>query len=76
MLYSLVNGFLLGGIVFALSLIIDNTISKKTKKYIEKDNYKLYSDGQKKIEFNLLVASPFIYSIIYEICINKRSFYF
>ena len=75
MIYSLVNGFLLGSIVFALGLVVDNTISKETKKYIEKDNYKLYDDGQKKIQFNLLIASPFIYSFIYETCINKTKFF-
>ena len=62
------------GIVFALGLIIDNTISKETKNILKKIIIN-YIVMVKKIEFNLLVASPFIYSIIYEICINKKKFF-
>ena len=75
MLYSLITGFFLGGIVYILGLIIDNTLSKETKKSIKKDNYKLYYDGQKTVLFNLLVISPIIYSLIYETCIKKENFF-
>lgn len=75
MIYSLVSGFFLGGIVLFIGNLLDNSISAESKKRVMNKNPELFKIGQDKVKKNLLVVSAPIYSLIYETCINKNTYW-
>ena len=54
------NGFKLGLQIFLLGLLLDNTISYKSKKLIQNKDSNLLNRGYHKVSVNLLVLSPFM----------------
>ena len=59
---SLIKGFALGGSVFSLGWILDNSISINSQKEMRKTKEYEYLEGQKYIFENLLIISPIIYT--------------
>lgn len=73
--FSFFTGLLLGGSVYGLSKLMDNTISINSKKQLIKTNEKVYTVGNQYIFNNLLVISPTVYAIIdYSILKHELSF--
>lgn len=72
------NGFMLGLEIFNTGIILDNTISYKTKKIVESNNLELLNEGYKTVIINLLLLSPFLYYILenYLISNNENNFNF
>jgi len=59
---SLAKGFALGGSVYALGWLLDNTISLKSQKELRKTKEEEYLQGQQYIFDNLVLISPIIYA--------------
>ena len=61
---SLIKGFLLGGSVYLIGTIMDNTISKDSKKKLIETKEKVYNKGEELIRENLLIISPIVYGVV------------
>lgn len=70
------NGFKLGLQIFLLGLLLDNTISYKSKKLIQNKDSNLLNRGYHKVSVNLLVLSPFMYYILENYLISKSEITF
>ena len=75
MIYSIITGFFLGGVVLIIGNVFDNTISVKSKKRVMDKNPELFETGQNQVKKNLLLISAPAYSLIYETCINKELYW-
>jgi len=64
MLLSLGKGFILGSIVWILSIVCDHTISMGSTKLLKKENQELYYLANKSLFINMLIVSPIIYGFI------------
>ena len=64
MFLSISKGFLLGSIVWMLSILADYTISENNTKILIKENYQLYYSANKSLFINMLIISPIIYGFI------------
>lgn len=64
MIWSIVKGFLLGSIVWMLSILADYTVSENNTKILIRENYELYYLANKSLFINMLIISPIIYSFI------------
>lgn len=63
-MYFNLKGLCLGLGIFLLGLILDNTISYKSKKYLFEKNYVLLMQAYSYTAFNLLFLSPIYYDIL------------
>lgn len=59
---SFCKGLLLSGAVYSIGVILDNTISNNTLDKMIRENRRLVQEGYDKIQTNLLMISPVIYS--------------
>lgn len=59
---SFCKGFLLSGCVYSIGIFLDNTLSNDVFEKMMFEDPKLVENGFKKIQTNLLIISPVIYS--------------
>lgn len=64
MFISIVKGLCLGSMAYGIGAIMDITISRKSFNEMIKNISELYQSALNKIQMNMLVISPVIYSII------------
>jgi len=58
------KGFILGSIVWILSILGDHTISKNNTRILKDEDYQLYYLANKSLFINMLIVSPILYSFI------------
>ena len=64
MLWSIGKGFILGSIVWILSILGDYTISKNNTRILKNEDYELYYLANNSLFVNMLIVSPILYSFI------------
>ena len=64
MFISFLKGLCLGGVAYTIGFIMDITISKKSFNQIVANIPLLYQQALSKIQTNMLIISPVIYSVI------------
>ena len=67
---SICKGACLGGIIYIISYIADNTISRNSLKMLLGKSSKLYKESKYSIAINMLVLSPITYAMVDTTIIN------
>ncbi len=70
---SLIKGYCLGSIAYIIGFIMDITISRKSFNEIITNIPILYQNAQRKIQYNLLIATPITYSVIDTYLLNHTN---